>query len=131
MTGPAAIRPWSEAPAVGDILLTVAALLTAAVLAIGGTETTAQHVIVEVDGVMWNKIPLETQQTLTVVGPLGQSVVIVQGDRARIESAPCVGQICVARGWLQNSGDVAACVPNRTILRLVGMAPGHLDGVTQ
>ena len=132
MTVPHSTRSWPEAPTAGDVLLVVAALVTAAVLAISGTRTgTAQDVIVEVDGVMRHMVPLDSQQTLTVVGPLGQSVVLVQGGRVRIESAPCQGQICVARGWLHKIGDVAACVPNRTVLRLTGNAPRDLDGVTQ
>jgi hypothetical protein len=123
---------WAEAPATADVVLVAVALLTAAALAFGRPDAgVAQRVLVDVDGVTLHDVLLDQPQRLIVVGPVGQSVILIDGTRARIASAPCSGQICVARGWLHRIGDVAACVPNRIVLRLTGDAPAALDGITQ
>ncbi len=127
-----ASRPWPEAPTIGDILLVVAALAGAAVMAFGGTGAgAADRALVDMAGQVLHDVALDDDQTLVVTGPLGTSVILIRDGRARIASAPCPGQICVARGWLSRSGDVAACVPNRTLLRLTGDAPRILDGITR
>ncbi|MDA0333553.1 MAG: NusG domain II-containing protein [bacterium] len=125
-------RPWPEAPTIGDVILIVAALAAAVMLAFGGTNAAApQRALVDVDGQILHDVALDGEQTLVVTGPLGTSVILIRDGQARIASAPCSGQFCVARGWLRKSGDIAACVPNRTVLRLTGGAPRILDGVTR
>jgi len=66
---------------------------------------------------------LSPDRTLHIHGPLGDSVIEVNNGRARFVSSPCRGQICVQTGWLQTSGDLAACLPNRISLTLLGQHP--------
>lgn len=125
-------RAWPQVPAAGDIAMTLAALLLAAALTIGaGPEGVADRILVDVDGATEHEVAVGTDRTLHIAGPLGVSVVRIASGRARFESAPCRGQICVAQGWLEHPGDVAACVPNRLVLRVLGDAPPLLDGVTR
>jgi hypothetical protein len=66
---------------------------------------------------------LSPDRTLSVQGPLGDSVIKVSQGRVRFVSSPCSGQICVHTGWLQAAGDIAACLPNRISLTLHGEHP--------
>ena len=67
--------------------------------------------------------PLAADRTLQAHGPLGNSVIEVSKGRARFLSSPCAGQTCVHSGWLQAAGEVAACLPNRVSLQIVGVRP--------
>ena len=124
--------PWRSAPAAGDMVLVAAALLAAAVLSFGGTEIAgAERVVVDLEGVTRYDASIDSQTTVTIIGRLGPAVIRIEGGRARIETAPCRGQICVVRGWLHATGDVAVCIPNRVVVRLTGGAPRAFDGITR
>ena len=66
---------------------------------------------------------LSADRTLHIQGPLGDSVIEVRHGHARFVSSPCRGQVCVQTGWLQSTGDIAACLPNRISLTLLGQHP--------
>ena len=120
------------APTTGDVLLVVAALLTAVVIALKGADVAgADWVTIEVAGKRWYDATIDSSRTLTVEGPIGSTVIRIDEGGARVVSAPCPGQICVSRGWLRAACDVAACVPNHLVLRLTGRRPPAFDGITQ
>ena len=64
--------------------------------------------------------PVNAEKTITVPGPLGNTVVKIHGNQAWVESSPCENQICVARGRLTKAWDFAACLPNNVLLRIEG-----------
>lgn len=45
-------------------------------------------------------------------------------------SADCPDAVCVRTGALRNVGDVAACVPNETVVCVKGESRQQLDGIT-
>ncbi len=49
-------------------------------------------------------------------GPLGITVVEVDGLRARVKSSPCPDHVCVQFGWLSLPNDFSACLPNAMLL---------------
>ncbi|MDR1239127.1 MAG: NusG domain II-containing protein [Treponema sp.] len=60
--------------------------------------------------------PQEAEETLTVPGPLGDTVVEIHGGRARVLSSPCQNQTCVAAGTIHARGQWIACLPNRVLV---------------
>ena len=66
------------------------------------------------------QVSLRKNQTLTVAGPLGDSVLEVQDGRVRFRASPCRGKQCIHSGWLSRAGEFAACLPNRVSVTLVG-----------
>ena len=60
--------------------------------------------------------PVDAVETLTVAGPLGDTVVEINGEGARVIASPCLNQTCVAAGVVRSSGQWAACLPNRVML---------------
>lgn len=127
-------RPgWPPIVTVGDVILITAMLAAAGFLMLrdNSASTAAARVVVEVVGVSRYDGPIDSSATITVNGALGASVIRIEGGRARIEFAPCQGQICVLRGWLYSAGDMAACVPNHVVVHMVGRQPRPYDGITQ
>ena len=70
--------------------------------------------------------PADAEETVRVAGPLGETLVVIDGGAARVIASPCVNQSCVAAGAVRLRGQWAACLPNRVILYIdgTGGAPG-------
>ena len=60
--------------------------------------------------------PADAEETFTVPGPLGNTVVEIRNNRASITASPCINQTCVATGAIHKDGQWAACLPNRIML---------------
>lgn len=76
------------------------------------------------------RYPLVQNRSLPVQGRSGVSQVEVRDGRVRFRSSPCRNQVCVHTGWLAQSGEVAACLPNRVSIRLIGGQAAALDGLS-
>lgn len=59
---------------------------------------------------------------------VGMTLEVGEG-RARVLRSDCPEQICVSSGWIGRPGQTIVCVPNRTVLRLVGK--GGPDAISQ
>lgn len=66
-------------------------------------------------------LSLDQNRTLEISGPLGVSRVSIEHGRVRFEQSPCNNQYCVHQGWLSKAGQVAACLPNRVSIELLGV----------
>ena len=66
---------------------------------------------------------LDPDRILQVHGPLGDSIIEIKELQARFLSSPCKGQQCVHSGWLEAAGELAACLPNRVSIQLLGRHP--------
>ncbi len=66
---------------------------------------------------------LQPDRILSVAGMLGDSIIEISNSRVRFVSSPCIAQLCVHSGWLTDTGEFAACLPNRISLTLVGQDP--------
>lgn len=109
-----AIRPGDWAVVAG------AAFAVAASFPLLWSGGAAERAVVRSAGRVVAELPLGRDRTLAVAGPLGESVVRVQGGRARVESDPGPRQYCVRQGWLDRAGDTALCLPNQVSVELVG-----------
>lgn len=58
----------------------------------------------------------EKKELYNYEGPLGITVVEIDGLRARVKSSPCPDQVCVQFGWLSLPNDFSACLPNAMLL---------------
>ena len=77
-------------------------------------------VIVRSGGKVVAEASLLQDQTISVKGPLGISIVAIQNHRARIASDPSPRQYCVKQGWLSRTGEAAICLPNQVSLEIGG-----------
>jgi len=74
--------------------------------------------------------PLETNETVTVSGPLGDTVVKINEGRAWIESSPCDNQTCVGMGSVHQQGQWALCLPNKVMLFIEGTDDKDIDSIS-
>jgi hypothetical protein len=90
----------------------------------------ATRVRIYQDGQVYAELDLMAAKTLRVAGPLGETVVEVTAGKARIAADPSPRQYCVQAGWLQQAGQSAICLPNRTSIELVGHQPRAYDSLS-
>ncbi|MDR0878914.1 MAG: NusG domain II-containing protein [Treponema sp.] len=93
--------------------------VTAAFTFSGGGDQ--NRITLKSDGGVW-VFPHDAVETVTVPGPLGDTVVEIQGGQARIVSSPCANQTCVAAGAVHSHGQWLACLPNRVLVSVDGEA---------
>jgi hypothetical protein len=60
--------------------------------------------------------PVDAVETMRISGPLGDTVIEINGSAARIAASPCLNQTCVAGGAVHAPGQWVACLPNRVML---------------
>lgn len=78
----------------------------------------AGSVVIQASGVEY-RYSFDENRSLEFDGPEGEVVIEINTDgMARFVHSDCKDQLCVLHGWLSNSGDWAACLPNRVILRV-------------
>ncbi len=80
----------------------------------------ADTVLIRSSGKIFREAPLSRDQQIAVPGPLGTSIVTIEKRRVRISSDPSPRQYCVRQGWLQQTGQVAVCLPNEISVELTG-----------
>ncbi|AEF82166.1 NusG domain II-containing protein [Leadbettera azotonutricia] len=73
--------------------------------------------------------PLDAEETVTVPGPLGNTIIRIHDNEAWVEDSPCDNKTCVAVGHIGRHGDWAACLPNNVMLMIEGSndRPNALD----
>jgi hypothetical protein len=88
---------------------------------------------IEVNGTLYATMPLHSEQTLSVPGPLGKTEVIIKEGKVFVSASPCRNKICVRTGEISYSGQLIACVPNKVVIRVIGKADPDLpyDAITR
>ena len=86
-------------------------------------------VVVTVNQKVTNRLPLDQDQTIYVKGPLGLTEIEVKKGRARIVRSPCKNKVCIKSGYIRYADRLAACIPNRVVVRIVGKNHRGVDAV--
>ena len=50
----------------------------------------------------------------------GDVIIEAESGRIRFVESDCPNQICVHTGWIDRANQMAACLPNRILIKLVG-----------
>lgn len=121
----------------GDIIL-VAIILVAVLLGTAGFNFLKKSdagnkniAVIRKDNRIIRKIDLDKvkeSERITVGGSYRDTILVEKG-RIRFEEADCPDQVCVKTGWLSKKGDMAVCLPNRTIIKIEGETD-EVDGTT-
>ena len=64
--------------------------------------------------------PLSEDKTITVEGPVGESVIQISEGEARFIHSDCADELCVQSGAISGPGEWAACLPNEVIISTRG-----------
>jgi len=98
----------------GIIIPALGAVIASFFFAYSG-ESSQSGIRVKAENNEW-VFPLDSSETLTVPGPLGDTIIEINGSRARFLSSPCANQTCVSAGAIGSQGQWAACLPNKVLL---------------
>lgn len=121
---------WRSLIRPGDIVLLLAALTMLPLMAQWcWSQQQAARVRIYQDGKLFAELDLLAQRRIEIPGPLGMTIVEVRGGQARIASDPSPRQYCVRAGWLDQAGQSAICLPNRTSIELVGQGGPVFDSL--
>ncbi len=103
-------------------LAILAVVLTAAIVSgvvIYGNRSVKAHLVIEAPTGKWI-YSLDTNRTVQIPGPLGNTIVRIEGGSARILDSPCPNKTCIAGPHISHKGEWNACLPNQVILRIDG-----------
>ncbi len=50
----------------------------------------------------------------------GDVRIIAQNGSIRFEKSDCPDLVCVYTGWIKRPGQIAACLPNRILVKIIG-----------
>lgn len=85
----------------------------------------ADRAVVRQGGQVFAELDLHARRTLSVPGPLGNTLIAIEPGRARVVSDPGPRQYCVRQGWLARSGEIAICAPNQVSLSITSRARAY------
>jgi len=75
------------------------------------------------------RLPLDQDQKTQVKGPIGLTEIEVKNGHARIIRSPCKNKVCIKSGFIRYADRLAACIPNRVVIRIVGKSHRGVDAV--
>jgi hypothetical protein len=61
-------------------------------------------------------LPLGEDRTVSVTGPLGDSIIEIKGGRVHMKDSPCPDKLCVQQGWTDRGAII--CLPNKVVISL-------------
>lgn len=108
-----------------DSVILIAALVLLAFLFIRfwGDATQGEQARILVGGKEFSIVSLYKDQRLRIPGALGVSELEIRAGKIRFVDSPCQGKQCIHTGWLALGGEVAACLPNRITVQVIGREP--------
>jgi len=111
---------WGETLA--DRLLVILATITVLSLypLLWGGLSPATHIIVHAPGAEPITLSLQNNQLKRIDGKIGSSTIEIKNGFARFIDSPCHSKVCIHYGWLKQSGEAIACLPNGITLSLIG-----------
>lgn len=112
------------------VLLAVVGLALVLLLGRGGDGVQGHARIEGADGFSVT-VPLDSDATFEIPGPLGQTVAEIEGGSIRIVSSPCPHKMCVAMGAIDGANEMIVCVPNEVVVTIPGTERGTTDAVTR
>lgn len=90
---------------------------------------TAESVIIEASGGTYVYM-LDTDQTIEIPGPLGNTIVRIVDSEVFVEDSPCRDKLCILAAPLHKAGEWNACMPNKIFIRIPESKQQELDSLS-
>ncbi len=124
------LRPWDGIIVVILILLSFAPVV---VFSLNRVSSPTQEAVLSVDGKELKTFDLSNKsQTYTYRyedKDGDYNLIEVKGNRIRIKEADCGDQICVRRGWIDQSGETIVCLPHKLVIEIKSSDGGEPGSV--
>ena len=102
-----------------DIILIIILIVAgiAATMALSGAESSADRVVVTVNGSEYGSYDLHKDQTIKL--NTGNTIRI-EGGKVFMKRSTCYGQDCVKKGKISHSPDAIICLPHKVVVEIKG-----------
>ena len=107
----------------GDLIVfAVIAVIIAAMFFLGVTsgENETLYAEISLDGNIIHTISLDENNEILFHD--GDVRIIVEDNKIRFIQSDCSDLVCVNTGWIKNKGRIAACLPNRILVKIIGFS---------
>ena len=107
----------------GDLVVIAAVIAAALILAfIGRNESSKPVAEISVDGVTVQTVDLSTVTDRIEITPNDEYniLIVAENGTIRFEHSDCEDKLCVSSGTLSESGDIAVCLPAKTVITVSG-----------
>ncbi len=113
-----------------DMIIIITLLLITVLLFTVKKNTKNTEAVIITDGVTVETVDFsKTLQPYTMDFENGISV-LIEKDGISIISSDCSGKNCINCGKLTSSGDMAVCIPNKTVIKVSGTKNNRTDAIT-
>jgi hypothetical protein len=87
-------------------------------------------VLVEVEGKTIEKMDLAESRVVRVEGAHGPLMVETKTGMVAVTESDCPQHICLRTGWRSQAGEIIVCVPNKTVVRILGERSHDVRAIT-
>ena len=115
-----------------DIILALVLLLIAGALWLftelskkAGTE-----VAVIVNGTETARYSLFEEREIRLENETGYNILVIKDGKADVTEASCPDKICVNQHKISKTGETITCLPNKTVIKVVGSGEDEIDFVS-
>ena len=110
------------------IVIAVITLIAGLFLFFAGRNASKPVAEISVDGKIIQTLDLYSVKERTEIKPSGDYniLIVAENGKIRFEHSDCEDKLCVASGNLEKSGDIAVCLPAKTVITVKG---SDLDAV--
>ncbi|WP_438849892.1 NusG domain II-containing protein [Enterococcus sp. AZ048] len=124
------LRPWDGLIILLLVLLSFAPVV---VFSLNRASSSTQEAVLSVDGEKIKTFDLsDKSQTYTYryeEKDGDYNLIEVKDGRIRIKEADCGDQICVRRGWIDQSGETIVCLPHKLLIEIKSSDGGEPGSV--
>lgn len=119
----------------GDKIVAVIIILISLTLFIGINATQINsgknYASIQIDGKEVEKITLgqSSKKQYTYETEYGLNIIEVDNEKVHMHEADCDDQICVRQGYIENSGEMIVCLPNRFIVEIKNDKGNEFDAI--
>jgi hypothetical protein len=88
-------------------------------------------VVITVDGETRARYRLDSNRTIKVPGPVGDTVVVIQDGKAFVSESACPNKLCTRMGSIGKEGGIIVCVPNKVTVSVEGAESSAVDAISR
>ena len=114
-----------------DLILIAVVLLAAAIFLgkyiISNTGSNSLYVQVVIGQRVVDEFPLDTNMVKTYEIDEGYNILVIKDGMADVIEASCPDKICVNERAINKTGETITCLPNKTIIKVIGAGEEEVD----
>jgi hypothetical protein len=80
----------------------------------------ASFLEIEVQGETATVVRMDQDRDITIQGKLGTTIIHIDESGASFTQSPCADKKCIKSAPIKDAGEIAVCVPNRVMIRVLG-----------